>query len=112
MACEDRTFDNILAEMLAMAPDGIDTRQRSIYYDAVAACALKMANFYIDAGCVLDLVFISTTSGEYLDRKGEGIRLVPPVGHAGPVSVCVRGYPAPYWLPVLHKWTVFRFGSG
>lgn len=71
MAFEDRTFDNILAEMLAMAPDGIDTRQGSIYYDAVAACALKLANFYIDAGCVLDLVFISTTSGEYLDRKSE-----------------------------------------
>lgn len=71
MAFEDRTFDNILAEMLAMAPNGIDTRQGSIYYDAVAACALKLANFYVDAGCVLDLVFISTTSGEYLDRKGE-----------------------------------------
>lgn len=71
MAFEDRTFDNILAEMLAMAPDGVDTRQGSIYYDAVAACALKLANFYIDAGCVLDLVFISTTSGDYLDRKGQ-----------------------------------------
>ena len=48
MAFEDRTFDNILAEMLAMAPDGVDTRQGSIYYDAIAACALKLANFYID----------------------------------------------------------------
>lgn len=71
MAFEDRTYDNILAEMLAMAPDGVDTRQGSIYYDAVAACALKLANFYVDASGVLDLVFISTTSGEYLDRKGQ-----------------------------------------
>lgn len=71
MAFEDRTFDNILDEMLAMAPDGVDTRQGSIYYDAVAACALKLANFYVDAGCVFDLVFIGTTSGEYLDRKGQ-----------------------------------------
>ena len=76
MAFEDRTFDNILAEMLAMAPDGVDTRQGSIYYDAIAACALKLANFYIDAGCVLDLVFISTTSGDYLDRKGQEYGLV------------------------------------
>ena len=76
MAFEDRTFDNILAEMLAMAPDGVDTRQGSIYYDAIAACALKLANFYIDASCILDLVFISTTSGDYLDRKGQEYGLV------------------------------------
>lgn len=76
MAFEDRTYDNILAEMLAMAPDGVDTRQGSIYYDAVAACALKLTHFYIDAGNVLDLVFISTTSGEYLDRKGQEFGLV------------------------------------
>lgn len=70
MAFEDRTFDNILAEMLAMAPDGIDTRQGSIYYDAVAACALKLANFYADASCILDLVFVWSATGEYLDRRG------------------------------------------
>ena len=70
MAFEDRTFDNILAEMLAMAPDGVDTRQGSIYYDAVAACALKLANFYVDASCILDLVFVWSATGEYLDRRG------------------------------------------
>lgn len=70
MAFEDRTYDNILAEMLAMAPDGVDTRQGSIYYDAVAACALKLANFYIDASCILDLVFVWSATGEYLDRRG------------------------------------------
>lgn len=70
MAFEDRTFDNILAEMLAMAPDGVDTRQGSIYYDAIAACALKLANFYVDASCILDLVFVWSATGEYLDRRG------------------------------------------
>lgn len=70
MAFEDRTFDNILAEMLAMAPAGIDTRQGSIYYDAIAACALKLANFYVDASCILDLVFVWSATGEYLDRRG------------------------------------------
>ena len=67
----DRTFETILAEMLAEAPDGVDTRQGSIYYDALAACALKLANFYVDAGCVLDLVFVGTATGEYLDAKGQ-----------------------------------------
>lgn len=70
MAFEDRTFDNIMAEMLAMAPDGIDTRQGSIYYDAVAACALKLANFYVDVSSILDLVFVWSATGEYLDRRG------------------------------------------
>ncbi|MFQ8760604.1 MAG: hypothetical protein ACLSAF_15420 [Intestinimonas sp.] len=49
----------------------MDTRQGSIYFDAVAACALKLANFYVDAGCVLDLVFVGTASGKYLDAKGQ-----------------------------------------
>ena len=67
----DRTYEAILAEMLAQAPAGVDTRQGSIYFDAVAACALKLANFYVDAGCVLDLVFVGTASGKYLDAKGQ-----------------------------------------
>lgn len=33
----DRTYEAILAEMLAQAPAGVDTRQGSIYFDAVAA---------------------------------------------------------------------------
>lgn len=72
----DRTYDAILAEMLAQAPAGVDTRQGSIYYDAVAACALKLANFYVDAGCVLDLVFVGTATGEYLDAKGQEYGLI------------------------------------
>lgn len=68
---EDRTYDNLLSEMLALAPAGIDTRQGSIYFDAVAACALKLANFYVDAGSILDLVAITTATGTYLDEKGK-----------------------------------------
>ena len=66
----DRTYDAIKREMLAMAPEGVDTRQGSIYYDAIAACALKLANFYVDADTILEMVFVWSATGEYLDRKG------------------------------------------
>ncbi len=66
-----RTYEAILSEMLEMAPDGVDTRQGSIYFDAIAACAFKLASFYVDADCILDLVFVGTAAGEYLDRKGK-----------------------------------------
>ena len=72
----DRTFENILAEMMAEAPAGVDTRQGSIYYDAVAACALKLANFYVDARCVFDLVFVGTATGSYLDQKGQEYKVI------------------------------------
>ena len=68
---EDRTYESILKEMLAEAPAGIDTRQGSIYYDAVAACALKLATFYVDASIILELVSVTTATGTYLDDKGQ-----------------------------------------
>ncbi len=68
---EDRTYESILKEMLAEAPVGIDTRQGSIYYDAVAACALKLAAFYVDASIILELVSVTTATGTYLDDKGQ-----------------------------------------
>lgn len=68
---EDKTYESILDEMLDAAPAGIDTRQGAIYYDAVAACALKLASFYVDAGIILELVSVTTATGTYLDDKGQ-----------------------------------------
>lgn len=66
---QDRTYENILAEMLAMAPAGIDIRQGSIFYDAVAPHAFKLSKFYQDLDMVFELVFIDTAANEYLDKK-------------------------------------------
>jgi len=60
-----------MRECLAAAPDGIDLRQGSIFYDAVAAAALKIAQFYADVNTLFDLVFITTSTGEYLERRGQ-----------------------------------------
>lgn len=71
MLFQDRTFENIMRECLQAAPEGIDLRQGSIFYDAVAAAALKISHFYADITTLFDLVFITTSSGEYLDRRGQ-----------------------------------------
>ena len=71
MLFQDRTFENIMRECLDAAPEGIDLRQGSIFYDAVASAALKISHFYADVATLFDLVFITTSSGEYLDRRGQ-----------------------------------------
>ncbi len=68
---EDRTFDNIMRELLGAAPAGVDTRQGGIFYDAVAGVALKLEQYYFDLANIFDLVFLTTAVGEYLDRKGQ-----------------------------------------
>lgn len=67
---EDRTYENILAETLERAPDGIDIREGSIFYDAVAGVCFKIARYYADLRNSFDLVFIATAVDEYLDQRG------------------------------------------
>lgn len=67
---DDRTYENILAEALAAAPPGVDIRQGSIYFDAVASTCFQLARFYADLKTVFDLIFVDTSVDEYLDRKG------------------------------------------
>jgi uncharacterized phage protein gp47/JayE len=66
---EDRSYEKLMTETLAMAPEGIDTRQGSIFYDAVSATVNKIAKLYTDLDRVFEIVFIVTATGEYLDLK-------------------------------------------
>ena len=66
---EDRTYENIMEECLAGAPPDIDIRPGSIFYDAVAPAAFKIAQFYADLSSVFDLVFVATAVDEYLDER-------------------------------------------
>ncbi len=65
----DRTEKKLMEEVLALAPEGIDTRQGSIFYDAVSATVNKIAKLYTDLDRVFEIVFIVTAKGEYLDLK-------------------------------------------
>lgn len=58
-------------EVFFRAPDGIDLRQGSIFYDAVAGIAFKIAKYYADLEQVFEMVFLVTATGDYLTLKAE-----------------------------------------
>ena len=69
---EDRTYDALQAEAQAHGEElGIDTREGSIYMDAVSGINLKLAKYYTDLDNVFDLVMLDTSTGEYQDRRME-----------------------------------------
>jgi len=61
-------FKNIMQRMLSKVPDSIDKREGSIIYDAIAPCAIEMAQMYIVLKDNIDLSFVDTAVAEYLDR--------------------------------------------
>jgi uncharacterized phage protein gp47/JayE len=65
---EDMTYDAIMADMLSRVINDVDKREGSIIYDAIAPCALKIAEYYSKLNGFLDLVSGDTAVGEYLDR--------------------------------------------
>lgn len=66
---EAYTYELLLEEVLDNAPDGIDTRQGSIFYDAVSGILLKVAKYYTDLDIILALAAVSTATGDALDSR-------------------------------------------
>ncbi len=66
---ENYTYEKLLQDTLDRAPDGIDVRQGSIFYDAVSAITMKIAKLYTDLDIISQLTQVDTASGEYLDIK-------------------------------------------
>lgn len=66
---DDYTYELLLKEVLDNAPDGIDTRQGSIFYDAVSGILIKIAKLYTDLDLVFELTQVDTATGGYLDIK-------------------------------------------
>ncbi|TCX51919.1 MULTISPECIES: baseplate J/gp47 family protein [unclassified Dehalobacter] len=66
---EDRTYENILNEMLDLAPASVDTRQGSVFYDMMAPAALMLARYYTELNTTIELVFLDTAAGAYLEEK-------------------------------------------
>ena len=65
---EAMTYENILASMLSKVSSDIDKREGSIIYDALAPCAFQLAQTYFSLSNYIDLFFVDTAVGEYLDR--------------------------------------------
>jgi len=66
---EEKTYENLMQSVLDNAPTDIDTRQGSIFYDAVSGIIIKIAEFYTDLELIFTLSRIETATGEYLDSK-------------------------------------------
>lgn len=66
---EDKTYENLLQDVLDNAPDDIDKRQGSIFYDAVSGVLLKIAKLYTDIELISRMTTLATVAGEALDAK-------------------------------------------
>lgn len=75
---EDRTFENILSNMLSYVNDQdseLDTRTGSIIYTALAPIALELETAYHEMDMILEETFLETASKEYLVKHGNQIGL-------------------------------------
>lgn len=62
------TYENILNNMLSRVPSNVDKREGSIIYDAIAPVAFKLTETYFNLSTFIDLFFVDTSTGEYLDK--------------------------------------------
>lgn len=84
---ENKTFGSILADMIAAAPEDIDTECGSIFYDAVAPVASELAKLYAACEAAADDAFPDTASEAALMRHAAalGIERIPAT------SMVIRG---------------------
>lgn len=95
---EDKTYENILNDMLSRAPDNVDKREGSIIYDALAPAAYKLAEAYFMLRNYVDLFFADTAVGEYLSRRAAELgitrrpatKAIRKIVTTGPVEVGTR----------------------
>ena len=66
---EHMTFEKILKDMLSNVPNGLDKREGSVIYNALAPAAIELQNAYIEMDTILNLTFVDTTEGYYLEKK-------------------------------------------
>ncbi len=74
---ESMTYEKILERMLAATPTGIDKREGSILYDALAPAAAELAQMYIELDVVLNETFADTASRAYLMLRAEERGITP-----------------------------------
>lgn len=67
---ESRDFDYCMDSMLDDVADGVDKRQGSIIYDAMAPAATRMAEQYLEMANIVRATYTQTAAGEFLDARG------------------------------------------
>lgn len=74
---EEYDFDTLMDKMLSNIDDGLDKREGSVIYDAIAPAALELSNFYLNLDMVLDEVFAESASYYYLTKRAAERGLLP-----------------------------------
>lgn len=62
-----RTYEEILSGVLARIPDGYDTREGSVLWEAVAPLCAEIAQMELMAEAMQQEAYIGTATGSYLD---------------------------------------------
>lgn len=106
---EAKTYNALLAEVLDAAPAGIDTRQGSIFFDAVSGILLKIAKMYEDLDEIFELAFVATASGEYLDRRASEYGLERKAADAAVFELVYTGTQPPVGSRFFHGDTGLYF---
>ena len=66
----DQTFAVIQARMLGRMSNKYSKNEGSVIYDFLAPIALELGEFYLGMGSIVDLIYLLTSKGIYLDYKG------------------------------------------
>lgn len=76
----DKTYNNIMAEMMEYMPDGVDTQEGSLLYNACTKMALKLEEQYMEMQYLYENMIPSTMDEEHLIAyaKERGIALKEP----------------------------------
>lgn len=68
---EQYDFDTLMETSIDEVPSGIDTRQGSIIYDALAPANYRLASLYMELKNIMLDSFMLTAQGEYLDIRAQ-----------------------------------------
>nr|DAI96720.1 MAG TPA: Baseplate J like protein [Caudoviricetes sp.] len=74
---EDMTYEVILNRALARIPSGIDKREGSMIYTAVAPVCAELAQMYIELEGIMNESFADTASRDFLVRRAAERGLTP-----------------------------------
>ncbi len=87
---ESLTYNDILKRLLERVPAGLDKREGSIIYDALAPCAMELRLMYLALDEVIEETFADTASRGFLVRRAAERGLVPkPASYAEIRAECV-----------------------
>ncbi|HWR07092.1 baseplate J/gp47 family protein [Sporomusa sp.] len=65
----DKTFENLMTDLLSRVPDTIDKREGSLIYDALSPTAKELEQAYIELDKDIALGFADTSKEEYLELR-------------------------------------------